>query len=645
MTSPPPRAATMPLRGPLGSAPGRHPALLMALLLALLAPAAATAGAPQPLKADEAFRLAAARTADGTLTLSWQIAPGTYLYRDSLKAELAGTPVALATPAGEAKDDPNFGPVDVYHHATQATAPGLPAGGGLEVSFQGCAEAGICYPVVTRRVDLASLKVEMPGPGPAAALRAASSPPPGGDAASSAPQGGGASMPFGPARRDAAAPASAGDGAAAVPAPSDAAASQTGAALFDASLRALLAAFLGFGLVLAFTPCVFPMLPILSGILAGGGVRPTPGRGFALSAAYGLAMAAAYGVLGVAAGWSGANLQAAVQTPLALGLLAAVFVALALSMFGLFELALPAALGARLPRLGNGSLAGAAGLGFASALVVGPCVTPPLAAAMLYAAQTGDAARGGAALFMLGLGMSLPLVLVGTFGAQALPRSGPWLLRIRQACGVVFLAVAALLAARLLPGPAGVALWGALAMGLGVFLGALERAGRAPAARLAKAAGLVALVYGGALVVGAAAGADDPLRPLAGLAEAPRAMPAAPEVRVATPAALEAAVAAATAGGRPVLVSFTAGWCTVCRSNEQVMADPALAPRLARLPRVTADVTDYGEGARALMARFSVVGPPTLFLMDGAGRERDGSRRIGALTPADLDRLMAEAGL
>ncbi|MFG1417607.1 protein-disulfide reductase DsbD [Xanthobacter sp. V0B-10] len=636
---------------------------LLAALSGLIWATGAFADGQKPLKADEAFRIEAARAADGTLALRWRIAPGTYLYRESLKAERDGASIALLTSPGQEKDDPNFGPVEVYHGATEARAQGLPATGALTVSYQGCAEAGICYPVVRRQVDLATLAVAATVPQAFASGTGGGSPVEGAGSAT-APRGVTAEHnaeengPFQGASvaqaTSAAAPGSAppkaapasGPAAEAPPSPADVPGGAM--ALFGGNLAVLLLAFLGFGLLLAFTPCVFPMLPILSGILAGGESRPGPARGFALSAAYGLAIAAAYGVLGVAAGWSGANLQAALQTPWALGAMAVLFLVLALSMLGLFDLALPSGLATRLPRGRGGSLSGAAALGFASALVVGPCVTPPLAAAMLYAAQTGDAARGGAALFMLGLGMGLPLVLAGTFGARVLPRSGPWLVRIKQACGVLFLAVAAVLATRLMPPPAALALWGALAVGAGVFLGGLDRSrpGHGPAARLAKAAGLVALIYGGTLIVGAAGGAGDPLRPLAFLAQGAGAAQHAPQAaRVSSPAALDAALAEAAAGGRPVLVSFTAGWCTVCKSNEAVMEEPAVRERIARLPRIAADVTDYGAGERALMSRFSVIGPPTLFLMDAAGRELPGTRHVGALTAQDIDGLAARAGL
>lgn len=651
---------------------------LIAVLLALAGPAFAS---PQtrPLMADEAFHLTATRAADGTVSLLWRIAPGTYLYRDSLKARIDGTTVSLTTAAGENKDDPNFGPVEIYHGHAEARAAGLPAQGQASVSFQGCAEAGICYPMVTRLVDLATLAIAAPPPtgiDAAAASPAEQQPATAAPVAASRAKGSLARMlPSGATAHAAAitgttgagakdagadgtgpnatgandARSAAGETAAAGKAAADGAAEEEAtASILGGGLGAPLVAFFGFGLLLAFTPCVFPMLPVLSGILAGGGVKPTPLRGFALSGAYGLAMAAAYGVLGLVAAWSGANLQAALQTPWALGLMAALFALLAASMFGLFEMAVPAGLAARLGRGAGGSIGQAAALGFGSALVVGPCVTPPLAGAMLYAAQTGDAARGGAALFLLGLGMSVPLIAVGTFGAQILPRSGPWLVRAKQACGVLFLAVAALLAGRVLPAPVGLALWGALALGLGVFLGGFDRMAQSspPTARLGKTAGLLAALYGAVLVVGAAGGADDPLRPLGFLAAPPGAIvAAAEEVRVSSPAALDTAFAQTRTSGRPVLVSFTAGWCTVCKSNEAVMTEPEVRQRLAQMPRIAADVTNYGAGEQALMSRYSVVGPPTLFLLDAAGREVPGSRHIGAITRADLDGLMAKAGL
>ncbi|OZA01316.1 MAG: cytochrome C biogenesis protein [Rhizobiales bacterium 17-65-6] len=561
------------------------------------------------------FSLKVARAAPGIVRLNWTVATGTYLYRDSLKASIAGRPVPLDLPAGETKDDAVFGPVQVFHHDLKADLAGLPEKGRLDVTFQGCSQDGICFPPETRAVALDTLAV---GPG----LK----------------DGG---------MQDAAAVAVSPVEPEVLPqvTPETGGALADAGALFSAGLGWTLLAFLGFGLLLSVTPCVFPMIPILAGMLTGAGAGLTPRRGLLLTGVYVLAMAAAYGLVGAVAGWSGANLQTALQTPVALGLAAAVFVALALSMFGLFDLALPAGLSARLSgRAGGGTLGRAALLGFGSALIVGPCVTPPLAGAMLYAASTGDAVTGAAALFMLGLGMGLPLLLVGLFGPALLPRSGLWLMRAKQVFGVLFLAVAILLAGRLLPPSVTLALLGVLLMASAGFFGAFDpiTGTSGAAARLTRGTGLAVAVYGAALILGAAGGADDPLRPLAFL-RAPAAMAAAPEgVRVTSPTAFE--VALRGAGDGPILVDFTAAWCAICKTNAAIMATPALRARLEHLPRITADVTTTNEAARALMTRFGVVGPPTLFLVDRTGREFPGSRIVGPLSSEDLTRRLDAAG-
>ncbi|MFD2181510.1 protein-disulfide reductase DsbD [Rhodoplanes azumiensis] len=591
-------------------------AAVMAMACLLTEPAASE---PLPPPADQVFTLAVRRTDDAALAIRITAAPGHYLYRDGMLAVLDGRPLPLVLPAGTEKDDPNFGLVEIYHGAVDARLPDAPSAGRLRVSYQGCAEAGICYPPLAKLIDLSTLAIGDPPPRTRARDDIAAAPTvrPAADAASpAAPPAGDADDPT--------------------------------AGLMAGRWVPMLAAFLAFGVLLALTPCVFPMIPILSGMLVRSGEALSPRRGFVLSAVYVLAMAGAYGVLGLAAGWSGANLQAALQTPWAIGLMAAALTALALSMLGLYEIALPVGLATRLgaARGGGGTVAGAALLGFASALVVGPCVTPPLAAAMLYAAQTGEAGKGAAALFMLGLGMGLPLVAVGTFGAHVLPRSGPWLARVKQLFGVVFLAAAAALLTRILPGPAALAVWGVLALAAAVFLGGFDRL--APATpwqrRIGKAGGLAAATYGILLLVGAAGGADDPLRPLAFLAGGRTSDPdaASARTRVASLAAFDRALAT-QAGGGPVLVSFTADWCTVCRSNEAVMAEPALRARLARLPVIAADVTHYGTDTKALMDRFAVVGPPTLFLVDGAGREIPGTRLVGPFTADEIGRRLARA--
>lgn len=566
----------------------------------------------------------------GAVLLRWRVAPGNYLYRDSLQATLDGGAVPLERPAGEAKDDPNFGLVHIFHRDVEARAERLDGSGQLKVVFQGCSDKGICFPPQSRLVDLATLDVR---DAPSGLLE--------GPASHTAPDSTEAALLV---------PSSA------EPPPLAQAAATEGPdstdALFRAGLGWTMLAFLGFGLLLAVTPCVFPMIPILAGMLTRSGETLTRRHSLALTGAYVVAMAGAYGLVGAVAGWSGANLQAALQTPLALGLTAAIFVALALSMFGLFDLALPAGLSARLAgRGGSGSIGGAALLGFGSALIVGPCVTPPLAGAMLYAASTGDAAAGAAALFMLGLGMGLPLMLVGLFGPALLPKGGAWLMHIKQVFGVVFLGIAILLAGRLLPPPATLAMLGVLLVGAGALFGGFDRltASSDNGARLARGGGMVLALYGATLIVGAAGGAEDPLRPLAFVA-APAATigTRSAGTRVASSVAFDDAIARVSARepeGRPILVNFTAEWCTVCKSNEKVMASPELRARLTAVPKVIADVTDYGDRTRTLMERFKVVGPPTLLLVDAHGREIPGSRIVGPITTEEIARRLDAAGV
>ncbi len=577
---------------------------LILLLPLLFSPLTAQAETTPP-PADKVFVLDASRDGDA-LRLSWTVAPGAYLYRDSLKATLSGSELPLAPPPGETKDDPNFGKVEVYHDAVALTVPGLPQSGALNVTYQGCAESGICYPPVRSRIDLASLAVTQQ---PRSSLLADTADPP-------------------------------------APAQSVAVSTdQSADAALSGGLFTIVPAFVGFGLLLAFTPCVLPMVPILSGLLVGAG-RPSAARGFSLSTAYVLAMASAYGLAGLVAGWSGANLQALLQTPPMLGLSAAVFVALAFAMFGLFELTLPSFVVTRIASLPvrGGSLGGAALLGFGSALVIGPCVTPPLAAAMLYAIDTGNAARGGAALFALGLGMGLPLVLAGTFGARFLPKSGPWLDGFRRLFGLLFLGVAVMLAVRLLPAPAGLALWGVLALVVATFLGAFDRMGRTSpwSARFSKALGLSTALYGAVLIVGAAGGSGDPSRPLAFLSG--REVTEVATLSRTLPADFDRAFAAEASAGKPVLVLFTADWCTVCKSNEKILADPDLRARLASTAWITIDITAQTAEAEELMERFRVVGPPALFLLDTDGREITGSRLIGAFSAADLAARLGALG-
>jgi thiol:disulfide interchange protein DsbD len=616
--------------------------LCFALFALFLGPVSAGAQFQIP-SPDEVFRLSVSKEQDGSVKLNWSIAPDTYLYRDKVivtPASGSAVPLPAETSPGQQKDDPTFGATEVYHDAAQATiaADALAAAGSpqaLQVTYQGCADKlGICYPPVTKSVDLATLAV----------TDADASDTKAGDAGANA-----AAAPAG------ASPSAGTSEPAPSVQPSEPAQAQQAAsqdkAWMSGSLVSILATFLGFGLLLTFTPCVLPMIPILSGMLARSGGQLSAGRGFALSTTYVLAMAAAYGLLGIVAAWSGQNLQAALQTPWALGAMSLLFVVLALSMFGLFELQLPNSwtrfVSGRTSGMG-GSLPGAAALGFTSALIVGPCVTPPLAGALLYVSQTGDMARGAAALFTLGLGMGLPLIVYGTVGAKALPKSGLWLVRVKQVFGVVFLGVAIGMVSRIAPPQVSLALWALLAIGAGVFLGAFDPAPSCPVRRLAKAAGIAAVLYGGTLAVGAASGATDPLQPLATLARSsvPPATTELASTRVTTPAEFDAAVRTAQAQGKPILVDFTAEWCVTCKEiDRNVFADPTVRGRLKDVAFIRADVTDYNEASRTLMQRFGVMGPPTILFMDPkTGQEIAPARTIGTIDAGGFLQKLTAAG-
>lgn len=552
-----------------------------------------------PLQPEQAFSLTATPLPDGGLALEWRIADGYYLYRNYLAAATPdGAAVALATPEGIAKDDPNFGPAEIYYDAVTARL-GVTTEV-VNVTWQGCQEDGLCYAPITRAVTQAGEVLAE---------------------AAAAPDADG-SM----------AVTSGGDG-------------MVARLALQGGPMLVLASFLGFGLLLAFTPCVFPMFPILAGMLARQGERLTPSRGALLSGIYVLAMASAFGLLGMVAAWSGQNLQLALQSPLALGLVAGVFVLLALSMFGLFEMQLPAAMTSRLARIGGGqrgSVGGAALLGFTSALIVGPCVTAPLAGGLLYIAQTGDVALGAAALFALGLGQGVPLFIAGTFGARVLPRAGAWMESAKRVFGFVFLAMAIWLGARLLPGPLELALWAVLLIGAGVFLGAFDRVETeaGPARRAGKTAGLIATLGGVLLAVGAAMGAEDPLRPLAGLGRA-AAQDTSALVFARTDSRDTLALALKAAPG-PAIVYVTADWCVTCRAIERrVLPDAEVQAALAGFSLIKADVTDTGPEGRALLAELGAVGPPTLVFLDATRAEVAGSRLVGDVT---VDRLINSAG-
>ncbi|WP_462401419.1 protein-disulfide reductase DsbD [Pseudomonas sp. Marseille-QA0332] len=550
----------------------------------------------------QAFKLSLEHVDRQTVTLRFVAAEGYYLYRHRFQFRTEPTDAGLGQariPPGEAKHDEFFGDVEVYHGIVDIELPRQASGQRpvtLQVTYQGCADKGLCYPPQTERL-------EIPG---AAGAPAASIP-------AVAPEGW--------------------------------------------SWRSLLLFFLA-GVGLTFTPCVLPMLPILSGVVLRGQVGGL--RGLSLSLAYVLPMAACFAVLGALMGLFGAglNLQARLQSPWVLIPFALFFVLFALAMFGLFELKLPQALSSRLDKAASrtkgGSLLGAAVLGVLSSLLVSPCVSAPLAGALLYISASGDAFGGALKLFALGLGMGAPLLLMATGGAAWLPRSGAWLVTVKNAIGVLLLGLAIGLLARVLPAPLTLLLVGLLAAGVALFLGTLEFTHKTPGQRLAQLLGLLLLCYAFACWHGALSGQGDPLRPLgtpvgsSGTAAQPAQVDA--WRTLTTPAELDAALAQAKADGQPVVLDWYADWCISCKVIErEVLGAASIHKQLDGFVRLRFDITESNAAQRALLDRYQLFGPPALLFFAANGSEMTADRVVGETTVEEfarhLSRMRQDLGL
>jgi thiol:disulfide interchange protein DsbD len=593
-----------------------------ALLLACLAVVAGGSAAAQDLlDPEKAFRFSA-RAEPGRIEVRFDIANGYYLYRERFRFAVEPEAAKLGTPdfpAGAVKDDDFFGRVETYRKQLVFRLPVEGSGRvTLKVTSQGCADAGVCY---TPMDSVAKLTLVAAGAPMDAATAAA--------------------MPL---REDAGAIAR---------------------MLGGSAFWAVVATFFGFGVLLAFTPCVLPMIPILSGMIAGDGAKSSRARGLAFSTAYVLGMALTYTAAGVAAGLSGTLLAASLQSPWVLGAFALVFVVLALSMFDLYEIRLPHAaqtvLAHGMRRIPGGRIAGVFLLGALSALIVSPCVAAPLAGALLYIGQRGDVWLGGTALFALALGMGAPLIAVGVSTASLLPKAGRWMDRVKHFFGVMLLCVAIWIVAPVVAVAVQMALWGSLLLVSAMFLRAIDPlpANAAGIERFGKGVGVVGLIAGSALWIGALSGATDPLQPLAGLRGAglaadagkPAAAPdaAKPAFRKARTAdELDAAIR--ESGGKPVLLDFYADWCVSCKEMERfTLSVPDIRRRLDRMHLVQIDVTGNSADDRALLKRFNLFGPPGILFFGRDGQEIRGLRVIG-FQPADrfgkvLDLVLDEAGV
>ena len=577
---------------------------LLFTICTLLAAALAYA-ADDLLEPEKAFRISAVAIDANTVEVSFAIANGYYMYRERFKfgaedGARLGEPVL---PKGERKKDEFFGEVETYRKRVAIRIPVLgdaPKALRLNVTSQGCADVGVCYVPMDSKltVQMAALGGAS-GAGPAPSL-------------SEGPR------ILSPVQRF-----------------STEASDYDVAAMFESgSFWVVLATFFGFGLLLSFTPCVLPMIPILSGIVVGEGRDLGKRRALILSSAYVLGMAVAYAAAGMAAAYSGTLLAAALQNPWVLGAFALVFVWLALSMFGFHELQLPSFLHQRLSathhRLRGGRIASVAAMGVLSAVIVSPCVAAPLAGALLYISQSRDLVLGGSALFTMALGMGVPLLVVGVSEGALLPKSGRWMEGVKKFFGVLLLAVAVWIISPVIPAMAVMLLWAALLVGSGVFLRAIDPlpADASGFVRLWKAAGLMALVAGVALLVGALGGGRDPLRPLAGLmGEGTASASHTPWIRVASGAELDERL---RAPGKPVMLDFYADWCVSCKEMESfTFADPRVKQKFGGFLLLQADVTANSDIDKALLKRFSLFGPPGIIFFDAEGREIRGLRVIG----------------
>lgn len=631
----------------------------------LSAPSAASAGATDalPLPPEQAFGFEAIARDGDSLLLRFTPARGYYLYRDktSLKTDhpaiAAGKP---QWPRGTAHRDEHFGQVTVFFDQIDVPLPLIrktadAARITLTAGFQGCQTDGICYPPMTRKVtvDLArgtvTAVVDATKTDPAAT--AAAGAPTATAAAATADAGNladAAGTPPSPADSTTANPAAgaatgnpataqAGESLAGSPNGANPATDTTEPQAEDSQLAASLAGpnrylalltFFGLGLLLAFTPCVLPMIPILSGLIVGQGPGLGARRAFTLSLIYVLANAAVFTIAGVIVGLLGAgsNVQILFQTPWVIVLFALVFVGLALSSFGLYELQLPSGLRNWLSDVSNrqrsGSWLGVAAMGALSSLIVGPCVAPPLAGAVLYISQTGDPLFGGLVLFTLAMGMGVPLLVFGVAAGKGLPTSGPWMVAVQRVFGLIFIGMAIWMLSRILFGPVTLALWGALALGAAVMIVLSIRAARGDGARaIGWLCALLFGVLGVAQLFGALAGSSDPLRPLAGLRGG--AHPAELPFRtIKSSADLDRELAAAQAAGKPLMLDFYADWCVACKEMEKyTFPEPQVQRALDGFVMLKADVTANDELDQALMKRLGIIGPPaTLYYSDGVER-------------------------
>jgi thiol:disulfide interchange protein DsbD len=604
----------------------------LVMLLCLIAPFShadslldklpAFGGKQQPvfLPPDQAFMLEVRTRDTHTLQANFTVTPGYYLYRDKVTFATTDDQIKIASinfPKGELKHDPNFGETEVFHQPFQVEiildrTGDIASHITLNASYQGCSEQGLCYPSQDKVLQIDLPDGKQPVPSPAAENRKPQT-------VNSVPQTENSKI----------------------------------AELFKhGSFWLIVSFFFGAGLLLALTPCVFPMIPILSGIIVGRGHKITKAHAFILSLSYVLGMAITYAAAGVVAGLSGDLISSALQTPWVLGSFAAVFVLLSLSMFGFYELQLPSSWQSKLSdtsnRLHGGHLSGVFVMGALSAIIMGPCVAAPLAGALLYIGQTHDAILGGVALFTLALGMGAPLLLIGTSAGVLLPKAGAWMDSVKRFFGVLLLALAIWIIQPLLPASVQMLLWGSLLVLTAAYLRVIDALPHNAKGfhKLMKGVGLLALLLGIAYLIGALSGARDVLRPLDAVCAVCKAdtQPAPLFSRIANLAELDARLK--NAGGKIVMLDFYADWCVSCKEMERyTFADPAIQSRLRSAILLQADVTANSPADKELLKKFGLYGPPGMLFFDAQGREMGDFRVVGYQNSEEFSSTLTHAGL
>lgn len=571
----------------------------------------ADSGQDELLDADDAFTFSAKQ--DGNqLIINWSIAPNYHLYRDKIKVKTLQGDIQhgeLQLPEATLIDDELFGKTHVFHGDIEAVLPLNQAAANsiIEFEYQGCsASNGVCYPPAKKQVDLSAVSATNGAQIANAVITDSTS----GDQSES---------------------------------------DMIADTLKNSSVWIVIATFLVFGLLLSLTPCVFPMIPILSSIIVGQGDQLTTKRAFIMSLVYVLAMSVTYTIAGVLAGVFGENLQVAFQNPWIIGSFSIIFLLLALSMFGFYELQLPSALQSKLTNISNkqqgGTLTGVAVMGFLSALIVGPCVAPPLAGALIYIGQTGDALLGGLALFAMSMGMGLPLLLLGTSAGKLLPRAGVWMDNVKAVFGVMLIAIAIWMAERIIPVEAAMLSWAMLLMISAVYMGAFSSTQDTSGwFRLSKGLGLVLFFYGAAILIGLLGGSKQMFQPLQVFQGGGTVMQQQTDKLAFSKIKSIDDLNAELAKGKPVMLDFYADWCISCKEMEALTFSKAKVHQaLEGVTLLKADVTANDAIDKALMKQFGIIGPPAILFFNTEGTEQKAQRVVGFKNADDFTTIINQA--